>query len=441
MNKVRLKYLVQYQKGKVPTTFSEDASLPPYLSMEYLREKNDNVIYVEDDGSNILIGENEVLVLWDGANAGEIMLSKKGYLSSTMAILKPNEQYFHKGFFYYFLKSKERYFKEKANGTTIPHLDQEAFFGEHFEILPYHLQLTINNYLDTQSQKINHFITKKQQFIALLKEQRQSVINEAVTKGLNYDSSDFYDENDLNAEKKNQKNHNNQKNQKNHSSDKRRMKDSGIKWLGNIPENYQRTSLKRLVKVKITDGPHETPNFVEEGIPFVSAEGAFEGKIDLNKKRGFISEELHKEYCKKVKPQFGDIFIVKSGSTTGKTVIVDIEDEFNIWSPLALVRTNDLINNNFMLYSLQSEYFQKQVQQNWSFGTQPNIGMGVLERLVVIFPKSLSEQIQIVNHIKAETATIDNAIAKAEREIELIKEYKEAMIAEAVMGKVKMSEL
>ena len=109
-----------------------------------------------------------------------------------------------------------------------------------------HLQLTINNYLDNQSQKINHFITKKQQFIALLKEQRQSVINEAVTKGLNYDSSDFYDENDLNAEKKNQKNHNNHKNQKNHSSDKRRMKDSGIKWLGNIPEHWEVLKLKHI---------------------------------------------------------------------------------------------------------------------------------------------------------------------------------------------------
>lgn len=313
-----------------------------------------------------------------------------------------NPEYFGYLFATNLLKTE---FRKKSTGIIDSRLRlySDKFFSIFSVVPPVEEQNQIVEYIKTQSQKINHFIAKKQQFIALLKEQRQSIINEAVTKGINK---------------------------------KVKLKDSGIKWLGAIPENYQRTSLKRLVKVKITDGPHETPNFVEEGIPFVSAEGAFEGKIDLNKKRGFISEELHKEYCKKVKPQFGDIFIVKSGSTTGKTVIVDIEDEFNIWSPLALVRTNDLINNNFMLYSLQSEYFQKQVQQNWSFGTQPNIGMGVLERLVVIFPKSLSEQTQIVNHIKTETATIDTAIAKTEREIELIKEYKEAMIAEAVMGKV-----
>lgn len=313
-----------------------------------------------------------------------------------------NPEYFGYLFASNLLKTE---FRKKSTGIIDSRLRlySDKFFSIFSVVPPVEEQNQIVEYIKTQSQKINHFIAKKQQFIALLKEQRQSVINEAVTKGINK---------------------------------KVKLIDSGIKWLGNIPENYQRTSLKRLVKVKITDGPHETPNFVEEGIPFVSAEGAFEGKIDLNKKRGFISEELHKEYCKKVKPQFGDIFIVKSGSTTGKTVIVDIEDEFNIWSPLALVRTNDLINNNFMLYSLQSEYFQKQVQQNWSFGTQPNIGMGVLERLVVIFPKSLSEQTQIVNHIKTETATIDTAIAKTLKEIELIKEYKEAMIAEAVMGKV-----
>ena len=62
-------------------------------------------------------------------------------------------------------------------------------------------------------------------------------------------------------------------------------------------------------------------------------------------------------------------------------------------------------------------------------------------RSSIFIPNTKEEQTQIVNHIKAETATIDTAIAKAEREIELIKEYKEAMIAEAVMGKMKMYEL
>jgi type I restriction enzyme S subunit len=329
-----------------------------------------------------------------------------GIITSAYTTIVPKENVCER-FYYYFFLHQDYNKSLKAQGTGVrTTLTNNQFGAVKIPIPPFQEQIQIADYLDTQSQKITHFIAKKQQFIALLKEQRQSVINEAVTKGINK---------------------------------KVKLKDSGIKWLGNIPENYQRTSLKRLVKVKITDGPHETPVFVEDGIPFVSAEGAFEGKIDLNKKRGFITKDLHKEFCKKVKPQFGDIFIVKSGSTTGKTVIVDIEDEFNIWSPLALVRTNDLINNYFMLYSLQSEYFQKQVQQNWSYGTQPNIGMGVLERLIVIFPKSLSEQTQIVNHIRTETATIDTAIAKTEREIELIKEYKEAMIAEAVIGKIDIS--
>ena len=190
VNNLRLKYIVQSQKGKVPTSFSDDATLHPYLSMEYLREKNDNTIYVEEGGTNILVDENEVLVLWDGANAGEIMLSKRGYLSSTMAILKPNEKYFHKGFFYFFLKSKENYFKEKANGTTIPHLDQEAFFCERIDILPYHLQLTTYNYLLSETTTIDRAIAKTLKEIELIKEYKEAMISEAVMGKINFNKKE-----------------------------------------------------------------------------------------------------------------------------------------------------------------------------------------------------------------------------------------------------------
>ena len=70
-------------------------------------------------------------------------------------------------------------------------------------------------------------------------------------------------------------------------------------------------------------------------------------------------------------------------------------------------------------------------------GGQPNISQEIIRQLRISCP-SIEEQKQIVSHIITETATIDAALAKAEREIELIREYKEAMIAEAVMGKMKL---
>lgn len=142
--------------------------------------------------------------------------------------------------------------------------------------------------------------------------------------------------------------------------------------------------LKRLLATPITDGPHETPDFVEQGVPFMSAESVKNGYLDFDLRRGNISKELHIQYCKKAKPQRDDVFMVKSGATTGKVAIVETDDEFSIWSPLALIRANkSLLHPRYLYYSLKSDYFQEQVENSWSFGTQQNIGMQVIENLPI----------------------------------------------------------
>jgi len=210
-------------------------------------------------------------------------------------------------------------------------------------------------------------------------------------------------------------------------------KPSGLNSIDQIPEKWKCIALKRLVKIKITDGPHETPEFISEGIPFISAESIKEGKIDFNYKRGNISKEIHEIYSKKTKPLKNDIFIVKSGSTTGKIAIVESDIEFNIWSPLALVRANEnLVDFRFLYNTLQSIFFQKQIQNSWSFGTQPNIGMGVLENLIIILP-SLPEQQAIANFLDKKTFQIDTLIQKKKDMIKLLKEEREVLINNAVI--------
>ncbi len=211
-----------------------------------------------------------------------------------------------------------------------------------------------------------------------------------------------------------------------------KMKPSGVEWIGEVPEYWVNYSLKRLVAIKITDGPHETPEFIEDGVPFISAESVKDSKIDFNFKRGFISKEQDIIYSKKCKPQKHDIFIVKSGSTTGKIAIVDTNEDFNIWSPLALIRSNPkLVFSKFLFYAFICDYFQRQIQLYWSFGTQPNIGMGVIENLRVILPP-LPEQTAIAAYLDRKTAQIDQTIAEKERLIELFREERQAIINHAV---------
>ncbi len=209
-------------------------------------------------------------------------------------------------------------------------------------------------------------------------------------------------------------------------------KDSGSKYINELPDYWTTSAIKYLVCTPITDGPHETPDFLEDGIPFISAEAIENGRINFNKKRDCISEEQHKIYSKKYKPQRNDVYVVKSGSTTGKVAIVDTDEEFNIWSPLAAIRVNPEKNDPyFLFYALCSDLFQKQVSLFWSFGTQPNIGMSVLQKLKIPIP-SLQEQQSIANFLDKETSRLDALIAKKQQLIESLKEKRIAIISQAV---------
>lgn len=158
-----------------------------------------------------------------------------------------------------------------------------------------------------------------------------------------------------------------------------KYKPSGVEWLDDIPIEWRRIPLKRIAAVPITDGPHETPEFVDVGVPFASAESVFDGRVNLASRRGCITREAHALFSRKYCPQRDDVLVVKSGSTTGKVAIVDFDAEFNVWSPLAALRCSPTgAVPKFVFYALGSEFFQRLVRVSWSFGTQPNIGMSVL---------------------------------------------------------------
>lgn len=156
----------------------------------------------------------------------------------------------------------------------------------------------------------------------------------------------------------------------------------------------QRVKLLDLLCQPITDGPHTTPTFVENGIPFLSAEAVFDGRIHFDKKRGNISPEFDAECCKKYKPQKHDVFMVKSGSTTGKVGYVDTDERFNIWSPIAAMRVNRNNSSRYLFHLLQTSQIQSQVLSKASHGSQPNLGMRALEQFEIVVP-SLEEQERI----------------------------------------------
>jgi type I restriction enzyme, S subunit len=211
-----------------------------------------------------------------------------------------------------------------------------------------------------------------------------------------------------------------------------KYKDSGVEWLGEVPEGWRVIRIKHIVAVPVTDGPHETPEIFDDGIPFISAESIKNNSIDFNLKRGYISETDHQRYSQKFKPKKNDILMIKSGATTGNLGLVDVDQEFNIWSPLAAIRCNQRIAvPKFVFHSMQSPNFKTSIELFWSFGTQQNIGMGVIENLPLCIP-SVDDQTAIAAFLDRETGKIDALVSEQEKLIALLKEKRQALISHAV---------
>ncbi len=207
---------------------------------------------------------------------------------------------------------------------------------------------------------------------------------------------------------------------------------SNAKYFNVQPNQWTRVKLKHVLKSPITDGPHETPELIDDGIPFVSAEAIKSLRVNFNLKRGYISRSDHERFCKKCKPQRGDILLVKSGATTGNIALVDTDEEFSVWSPLALIRSDPaIVLNTYLFQYLQSSEFRCQVELFWNYGTQQNIGMEVLGNQYVVYPP-IPIQHAIVAYLNRKTVQIDRIIAYKETLIELLKETRQSIISEAV---------
>lgn len=166
-------------------------------------------------------------------------------------------------------------------------------------------------------------------------------------------------------------------------------------------------ALLDILSQPITDGPHETPKFYDSGIPFISADAIVNNRINFTRKRGYISEEYNNLCKKKYSPRLYDVYVVKSGSTTGKVAIVTEMCDFNIWSPLAALRANDNNNPFYIFYWLQTKKAQNQILLKCSKGSQPNLSMRVLEKFIIPVPQ-LSEQNRIVTILDTFEASIAN---------------------------------
>lgn len=265
-------------------------------------------------------------------------------------------------------------------------------------------QTAIVRYLDHADRKVWHAIRARQQLIKLLTEQKQAIIQRAVTRGL-----------DPNV----------------------RLKPSGVAWLGSIPKRWDVLPMKRCSSVisKGTTPSTEGREILGVGqIRFLKAENVSGGKI-VNRPLAFIDEETH-TMLRRSQLRQDDVLFVIAGATLGKTAIVRPEHlPANTNQAVAFVRPNRRVVPEFLALWLQSPRITEQVWLNAVQSAQPNLSMESLGMFSVPLP-SREEQSAIVQYLDVATANLDNAIDAARREIDLLREYRTRLIADVVAGKL-----
>ena len=255
--------------------------------------------------------------------------------------------------------------------------------------------------IESCTQNVNALIANVQTQIETLKAYKTSIISEAVTLGLNPSVS---------------------------------YKDSGIQWASEIPDTWDNRKMISILSMRVVDGPHESPVLQNEGIPYISATAIENGKINFDLMRGYISEEYCNLCDMRYKPQLHDILVIKLGASTGQVAIVETEERFNIWVPLAAVRCNNEADPYFVYYAFQSDYFKRQMELLWTYGTQQTLGVKTIERLRILLPP-LAEQKEIVAYLDDKREQIDRLIAIKQAKIEKLEQYKRSLIYEYVTGK------
>ncbi len=282
-------------------------------------------------------------------------------------------------------------------------LYSDKFFGIFSVVPPLDEQDAIVKFITVKEEKINRFIQKKQHFIDLLKEQSQGVIDLVLTKG-----------NDTNA----------------------KLKSSGVEWLGDIPEHWEVRKLKYTGQCQ--NGLNKGAEYFGFGFPFVSYGDVYKNNFLPLTITGLAqsTDEDRSNYS----VLEGDVLFTRTSETIeeiglSSTCMETIKD--STFSGF-LIRFRPL--KGFLLNGFSKYYFRSQLHRSFfvkemNLVTRASLSQDLLKNLPILIPP-LIEQESIANFLDKKLEGIVTEIFKIETEIELIKEYKEAMIAEAVTGKI-----
>lgn len=259
----------------------------------------------------------------------------------------------------------------------------------------------IASFLDHETAKIDILIEKQQRLIELLTEKRQAVISHAVTKGLNPDVP---------------------------------MKDSGVEWLGEVPEHWEVTKIGWVLEYLSYGFTNPMPTS-DEGPYMLTATDISFNEILFDQARTTTTNAYENFITDKSRPKLGDLLLTKDG-TLGRVAVFNSTNKTCISQSIALLRPDKkYVLPYFMAAALASSRYQEKMIFDAGGTTIKHIYISVLSKMNLALP-DINEQQEIVSYIDSECLKLDDLISKAEQAIQLMRERRTALISAAVTGKI-----
>ncbi|MDM1408231.1 restriction endonuclease subunit S [Myroides sp. DF42-4-2] len=393
----KISYLFEIGRGRVISQqeLKEDGMYPVYSSQ------------TKDNGCMGMIDTydfDDNLITWttDGANAGTIFIREgKFNCTNVCGTLKPILDIELKYYYYYLQFVTQFYKRPDTNGAKIMNNEMANI---HTLIPPKETQIHIAKFLDKKTAEIDAIIEKKENLLLLLEEKKKAIINEAVTKGINPNAP---------------------------------MKDSGIEWIGEIPEHWEVKPLGYLGSCQ--NGVSKGGDYFGEGHPFVNYGDIYKNYELPTTVEGLAksSEEDREAYS----VLYGDVFFTRTSetieeigiaSTCLKTIENAVFSGFTIrFRPYSL----EELYPEYSKYFFRSNYIRVSLVKEMNLVTRASLSQTLLKSLKVILPP-YEEQKSIVLYFQNKFQTIDKAKEKIDVQINKLKEYRQSLISEAVTGKI-----
>ncbi len=333
-----------------------------------------------------------------------------GIISSAYSVYRPRTGYeTYSSFIHELVRSTpfqwELQVRSKGIWISRLQLTDESFLNAPIPIPPPTDQAAIVRYLDHADGKVRHAISARQRLIKLLTEQKQAIIQHAVTRGL-----------DPNV----------------------RLKPSGVPWLGDIPDHWGVDKIKHLARPgykTFVDGDWiESPYITSDGIRLIQT-----GNIGIGtyREQGFRyvnGETFDSLSCTEVMP--GDVLICRLGDPVGRACLAPRLGVRMITSvDVCILKPRADINPVFLVNVMTSRQYLGWVGSLVRGSTRDRVSRSMLGDFTLPIPP-LSEQVAIVRYLDGATANLDKAIDAAHREIDLLREYRTRLIADVVTGKL-----